>query len=640
MITSAADHPDLTKKTANQAKATVKPENPPPMNIVMKKSDIKEHYADVFQGVGCFPGPPYHIQLDPKVPPKQTPVRPIPAHLKEAFKQNYSYVIVEGKDKLGRLKSRICLDPKILNVAVICEPWFSKTPHDIAHLLADACIITMTDCSKGFWYQALDEESSYFMTFGTEYGRFQFSIMPFGITVAGDVFQRKLDTIFGTLSQVACIADDIIIMGYKEDHSDHNTAFTRLLQTAQENNVKLNFEKLQYKQKQVDFFGETYTTDGRKPGADKIKAITNMPQPANKKELQSFIGMVNYLGKFTPRLSELAGCLFDLICINVPFQWGPEHTEAFTNIKQEIIQAPVLKYYDPKKLTVLQTDASAKGLGACLLQCEHPVYFSSKALTDSQKGYVAIELEALAVSLAMEQFHHFLYATKFVLETDQKPLETILAKSLNAATPRLQRKLVKTFADDFTVKYLPGENNQLADCLLRLGCLQDKIKLPRLKVHLLTKCLSATSDKLQQIQQATQDDDTMALLKHTITLGWPHTVQELPKDLQAYWTFREEMTVEDGLILKATRIVIPPSMRESTLHQLHEGHLGFTKCYNRAKQTVYWPSLRKELEELVLNCQLCLKHIQAKRKPKPTPSLGQEIPVVPWTKLASDIFHF
>ena len=137
----------------------------------------------------------------------------------------------------------------------------------------------------------------------------------------------------------------------------------------------------------------------------------------------------------------------------------------------------------------------------------------------------------------------------------------------------LQRLLIKTFAYDFTVKYLPGENNQLADCLSRLGCLQDKIKLPRLKVHLLTTCLSATSDKLQQIQQATQDDDTMAILKNTVSVGCPCTVQELQKELQAYWTFREDMTVKDGLILKATRIVIPPSMRESTLHQLHEGHL-------------------------------------------------------------------
>ena len=95
--------------------------------------------------------------------------------------------------------------------------------------------------------------------------------------------------------------------------------------------------------------------------------------------------MVNYLSKFTPRPSELAECLRDLICVNVPYQWGPEHSETLKSIKQEIVQAPVLKYYDPKKPTVLQTDASAKELGACLLQCEHPVYFASKALSDSRK---------------------------------------------------------------------------------------------------------------------------------------------------------------------------------------------------------------------------------------------------------------
>ena len=284
-------------------------------------------------------------------------MRPVAVHLKEAFQQELdkmlqagyikrvhegtpwinSYVIVEGKDKQGKLKIRICLDPTNLNVAVVWEPWFSKTPDDIAHLLADAVIITTTDCTKGFWHEALDEESSYLTTFDTEFGRFRFTVMPFGISVAGDVFQRKLDTIFGNLPQVACIADDIIVVGYKEDHSDHDEAFSKLLHTAWENNVKLNYDKLQYKQIQVDFFGETYTTGGRKPSADKVEAIVSIPQPINKKELQSFIGMVNYLSKFTPRLSELAECLRDLIHINVPFQWGPEHTEAFTNIKQEII---------------------------------------------------------------------------------------------------------------------------------------------------------------------------------------------------------------------------------------------------------------------------------------------------------------
>ena len=96
----------------------------------------------------------------------------------------------------------------------------------------------------------------------------------------------------------------------------------------------------------MDFFGETYTTDGQKPSSDKVQAIASMPQPVNKKELQSFIGMVNYLSKFTPRWSELAECLHDLIRVNVPFQWRPEHSEVLTNIEQEIVEAPVLKYYE------------------------------------------------------------------------------------------------------------------------------------------------------------------------------------------------------------------------------------------------------------------------------------------------------
>ena len=100
---------------------------------------------------------------------------------------------------------------------------------------------------------------------------------------------------------------------------------------------------------------------------------------------------------------------------------------------------------------MLQTDASIKGLGACLLQEEKPVYFASKALTDAQQGYVAMELELLAVAWVMEKCHHFLYANHFILEIDQKPLEAILSKSINQATPRLQRIFIRTFPYHFTV---------------------------------------------------------------------------------------------------------------------------------------------------------------------------------------------
>ena len=113
-------------------------------------------------------------------------------------------------------------------------------------------------------------------------------------------------------------------------------------------------------------------------------------------------------------------------------------------MKKEIASTPLLTYYNPKKHTFLQRDASIKCLGACLLEDEKPVYFASKALTDAQKGYVTIELESLAVAWTMEKFHHFLYTSLFILETDQKPLEVILSKSNNQATPRLQRILIRT----------------------------------------------------------------------------------------------------------------------------------------------------------------------------------------------------
>ena len=149
-------------------------------------------------------------------------------------------------------------------------------------------------------------------------------------------------------------------------------------------------------------------------------------------------------------------------------------------MKKEIASALVLAYFNPKKQTMLQNDTSAKGLGACLLQDGKPVYFASKALTDVQKGYGGIELESLAGACAMERFHYFLYASHFILETNQKPLEAICLKSINPATPRLQRILIRTFPHHFTVRYIPGMTNHLPDCLSCLGDQKDTIKLAKL----------------------------------------------------------------------------------------------------------------------------------------------------------------
>ena len=163
---------------------------------------------------------------------------------------------------MGKVKLRICLDPTNLNKAIIREPYHFQTPEDISHMLADACILTVCDCKMGNWHQMLDEASSYLTMLNTKVRSYRFVVMPFGITVVGDIFQRKLDECFGHIKNLTVNADDIMVIGKHHNHKDHDLAFTTLLQIARRCNVKLNYDKLKFKCTEVNFYGKTYTTDG------------------------------------------------------------------------------------------------------------------------------------------------------------------------------------------------------------------------------------------------------------------------------------------------------------------------------------------------------------------------------------------
>ena len=186
-----------------------------------------------------------------------------------------------------------------------------------------------------------------------------------------------------------------------------------------------------------------------------------------------------------------------------------------------------------------------------------------------QKGYMTIELVSLVVAWVMEKFHHFLYGNEFMLETNHKPLEAILSKSLNQATPQLQRILIRTFPYTFKIRYISGATNHVADCLSRLGVQKDSISLPKLHVNQITSQLKARNDSLYSKRLATQANDNLAILKYIIQQGWPKTIKEVPQEIQKYWTFHEELMIEDGLILKGTQIVIPDEKREEILKQIH-----------------------------------------------------------------------
>jgi hypothetical protein len=215
---------------------------------------------------------------------------------------------------------------------------------------------------------------------------------------------------------------------------------------------------------------------------DKVKAITTMPHPNNVTELKSFLGMVNFYGKFIQNLSSHLAPLYELLKKGKFWKWDKEQDLAFKRVKVFLSDTNALAHFDMAAETVLSVDASAHGLGALLAQrardgdpaapaaAERVVAYASRSLTTCERHYSQIDKEALAIIFAIEKFHQYLYGRKFILRTDHKPLVSIFGPNIgipSAAASRLQRWAIKLSAYDFTIEYVSTDRNT-ADVLSRL----------------------------------------------------------------------------------------------------------------------------------------------------------------------------
>lgn len=282
-------------------------------------------------------------------------------------------------------KIRICLDPKYLNRAIHRPKLQMPTLEELLSELSKGRIFSSFDAKDGFYQVSLDEESSKLTTFWTPLGRYRYLRMPFGISLAPEVFESRLQECLTDLPGVKVIIDDILVVGYGETESeallDHDQNVVRLLERAKQVNLKLNKSKVKLRQAEVKFMGHVISKDGLKPDPDKVTAIKNMPKLTSKPEVLTLLGFVNYPSKFLPKLSDVSAPLRELTTNQSKFTWAKQHDEAFATIQQLVIQHPVLKFYNLEEVT-LQTDASNKGLGAVLLQGGQPVAFASRTLPD------------------------------------------------------------------------------------------------------------------------------------------------------------------------------------------------------------------------------------------------------------------
>ena len=151
-----------------------------------------------------------------------------------------------------------------------------------------------------------------------------------------------------------------------------------------------------------------------------------MTPPTNAQELQSFLGILNYLSRYTPDLATTTAPLRDLTKKDIIFVWGHKHQKAFDNVKQAA--APTRAYVDMNEPVTIQTDARKRGVGATILHHGRRVVYASKSLTETENNYCNIEREMLGIVFGLGQFHHYAYGRHVTIETDHKPLESIIRK--------------------------------------------------------------------------------------------------------------------------------------------------------------------------------------------------------------------
>ena len=364
---------------------------------------------------------------------------------------------------------RVCLDPSNLNKAIIREHHKPMTVEEIAHELAGATVYTKADALKAFLQIHLTHKASLLMTFNSHRGCLRFLRMPFGAKMSQDVFQMWMDAILEQCPGVIGIHDDMVIYGV--DQEDHNANLINLLNVCQKEGLVLNSKKLELRRECVTFFGAEYSTQGMHPDPKKVQGITEMTAPTDKQQLQSFLGMVNYMETFIPNLSHHTEPLRAMLKKDNVFHWEEQQTRSFQKIKALIAKAnkTPLRYYDRTKPVKVQADASLRGLGACLIQEfkgeDQLIAFASKSLTDAGTRYANIERELLAIVFACQWFSTYLLGRSFIAESDHKLLEIIAMKNLTNAPPCLQRMLLELQRYDVTIKYRPGPQMQLANTL-------------------------------------------------------------------------------------------------------------------------------------------------------------------------------
>ena len=499
--------------------------------------------------------------------------------------------------------------------------------------LHSAEVFTKIDLRSAYNLLRIREGDEWKTAFRTKLGLFEYQVMPFGLANAPAYFQRFVNDTFADMKEkfVVIYLDDFLI--YSPDEMSHREHVRAVLQRLRENQLYAKAEKCQFSVPAVKFLGYHVSAHGRRSDEDKVKAVREWPTPRNRKEVQRFIGLANYLRKFVDGFAKIALPLNRLFRKKVPFVWSRITQEAFVRLKHAISSTPVLLHVNQTQPLWIETDASDFALGCVLMQKDDkdrmkPCAFYSRGLEPAEINYSTHDKELLAIKVAFEVWRHYLEGAphQITVISDHQGLEHLAdAKVIHARHARWHI-FFKRF--DFVIRYRPGKKHNQADALSRRPDFQPKGR----KVNPLA-------------DQRILGPDVVQLA--SVFQGRSFT-ERIKRALRSDAFFQEKTSWEGktgyvcirGILYYQGKLYVPEgNIRLDVLKACHDsrlaGHFGQRKTLELLTRSFWWPAMESSVKNYCETCNICLGSKSSRHQPYGL-LMPLQTPERPWSSISMD----
>jgi hypothetical protein len=562
--------------------------------------------------------PPASIQLVEGVSPTFSRARPVPLPLLDKVNQHIKDLESRGIIKpvtSSRFASpvvwvrkadgtlRMCVDFKQhINVCIKSDAYPLPAMETIFAGMENAQAFAKLDLKEAYWQIPLDRASREICTINTTKGLYQMTRLPKGMKNSSAIFQRIMEDILRDLKGVVIFQDDIFIHAPSRDCLARRVS--SVLKRLEEKHVTINTEKSVMFSESLSFLGHLVTPKGIQPDPQIAEKILSCQPPRDRKELESFLGLINFFGKMIPKFAALSVPLNQLRRKDVPYAWSTVQQEAFDALLQSIASPEVLRSYSLSEEATLTTDASEAAIAGVLSQNGRPVMFISRMLTAAEKNYSNVEREGLAVVWSVLRLRQFLLGRHFTLVTDHQPLQTIYGGSSlpKVASARLARWAITLQSFDYTVQYRPGSALPHVDAISRLRFNSDASAEEDIVINNVWSDAAIPEDLLQRVRALLPADKTAAAIIHRVkTQRWSDCSQRERPFLRA----RQTLRVEDDMLFCGTRLFIPATMCKEVFDHAHQLHSGISSTLRHLSLNVWWPGMKRDVQNWVSSCSLC-----------------------------------